>query len=152
MELLESVKALLVEGKRGGILPREVSPLGLAYIGDAIFEIFVRTTVLARANAPVNKLHKQARDIVNAKAQAEMYRHIAPHLTEEEFAIFKRGRNAKSFTTPKNMDLMDYRHATGLEALFGFLYLDGKMERAFELFQIGLEKRYTTDIEKQSSI
>lgn len=150
MDALENIKALLIEGKQGGIPPREVSPLALAYIGDAVFEIFVRTAVLSKGNAPVNKLHKQSKDVVNAKAQAQMYHRIAPYLTEEENAVFKRGRNAKSFTTPKNMNLIDYRHATGLEALFGFLYLSGKMQRALELFEIGFEKRYTTDIEKQS--
>ena len=123
-----------------GIDPRTMSALALAYIGDGIFEVFVRTMVLAQGNAPVNKLHKKARNVVNAKAQAELYFRIAEELTDEEAAVFKRGRNAKSFTTPKNADLMDYRHATGLEALVGFLYLDHKMERAFYLFQKGLEE------------
>lgn len=122
-----------------GINPRTMSALVLAYIGDAIYEVFVRTMVLSQGNAPVNKLHKKARNVVNAKAQAELYFRIAEELTEEEAAVFRRGRNAKSFTTPKNADLMDYRHATGLEALIGFLYLDHKMERAFYLFQKGME-------------
>lgn len=76
--------------------------------------------------------------MVNAKAQAEFYFRVAEELTEEETAVFRRGRNAKSYTTPKNADLMDYRHATGVEAVFGYLYLDGKMERAIDLFRLGM--------------
>ncbi len=132
---LEDVKALLIEGVQGGIVPNEVSPLALAYIGDAIYEIFVRTMVLSKGNAPV---HKQSREYVNAKAQSDMYHVIEEYLTEQEKAVFRRGRNAKSFTKPKNMDLSDYRYATGLEALFGFLYISGDMERALTLFQIGV--------------
>lgn len=122
-----------------GLSAREISPLGLAYIGDGIFEILVRTLVLSKGNAPVNVLHKKARSMVNAKAQAQMYFRLAPFLTAEEESVFKRGRNAKSFTVPKNADITDYRHATGLEAVFGFLYLDKKYDRIEELFQKGLE-------------
>ena len=86
----------------------------------------------------MNRLHKTARDMDNAKAQAEFYFRVAEELTEEETAVFRRGRNAKSYTTPKNADLMDYRHATGVEAVFGYLYLDGKMERAIDLFRLGM--------------
>ncbi len=87
----------------------------------------------------MNKLHKKARDLVNAKAQADMYFRIKESLTEEEIGVFRRGRNAKSFTTPKNAELTDYKHATGLEALYGFLYLDNQKERAYELFCMGME-------------
>ncbi len=118
---------------------KQFSPLGLAYIGDAVYEIIVRTMVLSKGNAPVNKLHKQSKEYVNAKAQAELYHQIAAYLTEEEQAIFRRGRNAKSFTTPKNMEIGDYRHATGLEALFGYLYLKGQMERILYLFEMGIK-------------
>lgn len=128
----------LILGGPGEVDPKGISPLGLAYIGDAVYEMFVRLTVLTDGNAPVNRLHKKARDLVNAKAQAQMYFRIAGELTEEEAAVFRRGRNAKSFTTPKNADLMDYRHATGLEALFGFLYLKGQKERAINLFSLGM--------------
>lgn len=127
----------LVRGEAGSVSPKELSPLTLAYVGDAVFELFVRLTVLTDGNAPVNRLHKKAKNIVNAKAQAAIYFKIAPLLTEEEESVFRRGRNAKSHTTPKNMDLMDYRHATGLEALFGYLYLKGEKERALELFSLG---------------
>lgn len=126
-------------GGAGGLDPRAFSPLALAYIGDAVFEVLARLCVMADGNAPVNKLHKRARDMVNAKAQAELYFRIQAELTEEEAAVFRRGRNAKSFTTPKHADLMDYRHATGLEAVFGYLYLKGEKARAAELFRKGME-------------
>ena len=129
---------LILDGP-GEVDPKGISPLGLAYIGDAVFEMFVRLTVLTDGNAPVNRLHKKAKDLVNAKAQAQMYFRIAEELTEEEASVFRRGRNAKSFTTPKNADLMDYRHATGLEALFGYLYLKGDKQRAIGLFSLGME-------------
>lgn len=122
-----------------GTNPKELSSLALAYIGDAVFEMLVRTWVLSKGNAPVNKLHKKAKSIVNAKSQAQMYFSIQEQFTSEEAAVFKRGRNAKSFTVPKNADLMDYRHATGLEAVFGYLYLEKDMDRALLLFQKGIE-------------
>ena len=122
-------------GGESGLDPHSFSPLALAYIGDAV----VRLTVMTDGNAPVNRLHKKARNMVNAKAQAEMYFRIKKQLTEEEAAAFRRGRNAKSFTVPKNADLMDYRHATGLEAVFGYLYLKGDSARAAELFRMGME-------------
>lgn len=128
----------LVLGGEGEVDPRSLSPLTLAYVGDAVYEMFVRLTVLTDGNAPVNRLNKKAQGIVNAKAQAQMYFRLADILTEEEAAVFRRGRNAKSFTTPKNADLMDYRHATGLEALFGYLYLKGEKERAIALFSLGM--------------
>ena len=118
-------------GGESGLDPHSFSPLALAYIGDAVFEVLVRLTVMTDGNAPVNRLHK--------KAQAEMYFRIKKQLTEEEAAAFRRGRNAKSFTVPKNADLMDYRHATGLEAVFGYLYLKGDSARAAELFRMGME-------------
>lgn len=119
--------------------PKQLSPLVLAYIGDAVFEVLVRMEVLTRGNAPVNKLHHKAREQVNAHAQAGFYERIAPLLTEEEQAVFKRGRNAKSHTVPKHADLLDYRHATGLEAVFGYLYLLGEKERLLALYAAGKE-------------
>lgn len=131
----------LMLGKKGAHNPKELSPLTLAYIGDAVYELLVRTVVLSDGNAPVNRLHKKARDIVNAKAQAEFYHRVADTLTEEEAAVFRRGRNAKSYTMPKNANVMDYRHATGVEAVFGYLYLAGEMERAIALFRAGMEQK-----------
>ncbi len=121
------------------IKARELSPLVLAYIGDAFFEIIARTMTVSKGNAPVNVLHKRNSVIVKAKTQAEMYFKIEEMLTDEELNIMKKGRNAKSFTSPKNADISDYRHATGLEALFGYLYLEGKTDRAVELFKAGLD-------------
>lgn len=136
---LEALDLML--GRGGTTNPKELSPLALAYIGDAVYEMMVRTTVLTDGNMPVNRLHKRARDMVNAKAQAEFYYRVAENLTEEEEAVFRRGRNAKSYTTPKNADLMDYRHATGVEAVFGYLYLSDQTERAVSLFRLGMAEQ-----------
>ncbi|MCI1931375.1 MAG: ribonuclease III [Clostridia bacterium] len=116
----------------------DYSPLVLAYIGDAVFELIVRTLVLSFGNAPVNKLHRKSSQIVKAKSQAEMYFKIENMLSDEEMSILKKGRNAKSFTSPKNADISDYRHATGVEALFGYLYLHDRLDRAIELFKAGI--------------
>jgi len=114
--------------------PGELSPLNLAYIGDAVFELYVRNHIISSRES-VNKLHKKAKDIVSAEAQAKMYALIVDMLTEEEHAILKRGRNAKSFTVAKNASISAYRHATGIEALFGYLFLKGEHERLSELFK-----------------
>ena len=118
----------------------ECSPLNLAYIGDSVFEIFVRTRVIKNGNMPVNKLHKISKDFVNAKSQARMFNKIKDNLTEEEMAVMKRGRNAKSFTSAKNASITDYRHATGLEALFGYLYIKGEIKRLNEIFNMCIKK------------
>lgn len=118
---------------------KEYSPLVLAYIGDAVFEILVRKYIVALGNAPVNELNKKSRAIVNAGNQAKLYLLLENYLTEEEMAVMKRGRNAKSFTKAKNQSITDYRHATGVEALFGYLYLKGDIERIKELFDICLK-------------
>lgn len=118
----------------------EYSPLNLAYIGDAVFEIFVRTMVIEKGNMSVNKLHGMSKKFVNAKAQAEMFDRIKDVVTQEELAVLKRGRNAKSFTSAKNASVVDYRHATGLEALFGYLYIKGENERLAEIFNMCIEK------------
>lgn len=111
------------------------SPLTLAFIGDSIFDLIIRTCVVESGNAPVNKLHKRASKLVSAPAQAQLYHLIKDQLTEEESAIFKRGRNAKSFTTAKNAGVVEYRTATGLEALMGYLYLTDQMNRLIELIK-----------------
>jgi ribonuclease-3 family protein len=122
--------------QNNNINPKEYSPLALAYMGDAIFELMVRETVLSRGNAPVNKLHKASRSYVNAAAQAAMYIKLEGIVTEEELAVMKRGRNAKSYTTAKNQSVTDYRHATGVESLFGYLYLKKDFERLQQLFEV----------------
>lgn len=120
--------------------PSQFSPLALAYIGDGVYELFVRTKVIEEhENMPANKLHKKTVQYVKAHAQADSIDAMLPHLTEDETAVYKRGRNAKSNTTPKNADMADYRKATGFEALIGFLYLSGENERLHELMNIAYE-------------
>lgn len=120
--------------------PSQFSPLALAYIGDGVYELFVRTKVIEKhENMPANKLHKKTVQYVKAHAQANSIDAMLPHLTEDETAVYKRGRNAKSNTTPKNADMADYRKATGFEALIGFLYLSGENERLHELMNIAYE-------------
>lgn len=115
------------------------SPLALAYIGDGVYELFIRTHVLAKGNMPVNKMHKASRELVRASAQAKLYHLIESQLSEEELQVLKRGRNAKSISAPKNADITEYRHATGIEALIGYLYVEGKIERIQEIIEIGLK-------------
>ncbi|MGL4363132.1 MAG: Mini-ribonuclease 3 [Cellulosilyticaceae bacterium] len=114
------------------------SPLALAYIGDGVYEMYVRTYIISKGNAPVNKLHKATRDMVRASAQSKVYHVIESLLTEEEQQVLRRGRNAKSVSVPKNADVSEYRHATGLEALIGYLYIDGQIDRIQELIQKGI--------------
>ena len=116
--------------------PNNYSPLNLAYLGDAVFELFIREKLLADGNAPVDQLNKKARAYVNAAAQAKMYFALLPLLTEDEIAVLKRGRNAKSFTKAKNATVADYRHATGLEALLGYLHVAGQRERLLQIMEI----------------
>lgn len=116
------------------------SPLVLAYIGDAIYELVIRTKVINRGSMQVNKMHKKSSQLVNAGTQSEMAHLLMEELTGEELAIYKRGRNAKSGTTAKNAAVIDYRTATGFEALCGYLYLTGQMERLLTLISHGLEK------------
>ncbi len=118
---------------------RSFSPLTLAFIGDDVYDLVIRTIVVEKGNAPVNKLHKRATAIVRATAQKKSMEMIEPLLTEEELAVYKRGRNAKSYTKAKNASVADYRIATGFEALIGYLYLTGKSKRMFELIKKGLE-------------
>ena len=116
------------------VRPEEYSPLVLAYLGDAVFELYVRTKLVRESNISVNELHCRAREYVSAGAQSEMYHKLMGELTEEEQAVIKRGRNAKTHTV-RNATVHDYRHATGLEALFGYLYIKGEHNRALWLFE-----------------
>lgn len=119
---------------------RTYSPLTLAYIGDAIYDLIIRTLIVERGNSQPNRLHKRASTLVKASAQAEMIERLLPVLTEEEMSIYKRGRNAKSYTMAKNATMLDYRKATGFEALMGYLYLKGELERMIDLIKTGLNK------------
>lgn len=114
--------------------PEQLSPLALAYIGDAVLELFVRTHLVAQGYNKVNVLHKKAVKFVNASTQASLLRLIEDNLTEAERAIVRRGRNAKSGHVPKNASLIDYRYSTGLESLLGYLYLKGEAQRVKEIF------------------
>ena len=114
------------------LAPNQYGALTLAYIGDCVYEMYVRSFLIAKSDHRVNDLHKKATKLVCAKAQAEFYRRIAPMLTEEEKAAFHRGRNTKS-QVPKHADLSDYRAATGVETLLGFLYLKKEDERISQL-------------------
>lgn len=115
------------------------SPLTLAYIGDAIYELIIRTMVVSKGDRQVGKLHKESSELVKASTQAEISKSLKDILTEEEERIFKRGRNAKSFTTAKNASMSDYRTATGFEALMGYLYLSHQSDRMLELINTGLK-------------
>ena len=117
---------------------REYSPLVLAYIGDDVYDLIVRTVLVKNRNMQVNKLHRQASKQVKASAQAEVVDKIKPLLTQEEVQIYKRGRNAHSYTKAKNATTMDYRKATGLEALMGYLYLKKDIKRIIDLIYAGL--------------
>lgn len=116
--------------------PGSISPLALAYIGDAVYEVFVRAYVLNRTNMPVNKLHRAATKYVSAQAQSRIMNVLEPFLSDEELSVYKRGRNAHSHTSAKNADIVDYRRATGLEALVGFLFIKKSYDRINELINI----------------
>ncbi len=113
---------------------KQLSPLNLAFIGDCIYEILVREMLVTNANRPVNDLHKESVKFVSAKAQTEAFEKIKGILTEEETAIYKRGRNAKVGHSPKSATEGEYHCATGVEALFGYLYLTEQTDRIKELF------------------
>lgn len=128
--ILEAIKRDFACGE---IDIRTYSPLALAYIGDAIYDLVIRTIVVERGNTSANKLHKKTVSYVNARIQAQMIEALTDELTEEEKTVYRRGRNAKSYTTAKNASVIEYRKATGFEALCGYLYLTGKQERMLSL-------------------
>ena len=117
---------------------QQYSPLVLAYMGDAVYELYVRRMLVNRANTQVDKLHKSAIQIVKAEAQCKAFRKIEKELTEKEMAVFKRGRNTKS-SVPKHSSVAEYRTATGLEALIGYIYLTGDTNRLDYIMNLILE-------------
>lgn len=117
---------------------RTYSPLVLAYIGDGIYELIIRTIIVSKGNIPVNKMHKKSASLVKAATQSAMMDVLMEELTQEELTMYKRGRNAKSATSAKNASIHDYRRATGFEALMGYLYLTGQSDRMTRLIQTGL--------------
>jgi ribonuclease-3 family protein len=105
------------------------SPLVLAYLGDSVYEVYIRTLLVCEGNAPVNKLHKRSIAYVKAKAQSDIIHKIMDFLSPDEQDMVRRGRNAKSGTIPKNADVTEYKYATGFETLLGYLYLKKDYER-----------------------
>lgn len=114
---------------------KQLSPLTLAFVGDGVFDLFVREEIVCSANRPVKELNKLKVERVRCEAQAALFERIEPLLTEEELDIYRRGRNAHTSHTPKNASSSDYHTATGLEALFGYLYLSDRTERIRELIR-----------------
>ena len=119
---------------------RTYSPLTLAYIGDAIFDVIIRSILVNKGNTAVNKLHTRASSIVKAPTQAGIVAAVMDELTEDEKDIYRRGRNSKPHTKAKNATTMDYLEATGFEAVMGYLYLKNDMDRACALVKLGIEK------------
>lgn len=119
--------------------PAQMNPLVLAYIGDAVFEVFVRQYVISQPNQRPNYLHRQSTRFVSAKAQAKALQRLLPELTEEELDIVRRGRNAKSGSSPKNADILEYRHSTAFECLVGYLYYKQDYARLRRLAELVIE-------------
>ncbi|WP_191559305.1 Mini-ribonuclease 3 [Metabacillus idriensis] len=121
--------------------PKQVNSLALAYIGDAIYEVYVRHHLLSKGNVRPNQLHKLATKYVSAKAQATVLHELSKmeFFSEEEMAIIRRGRNAKSGTVPKNTDVQTYRYSTAFEALIGYLHLEKNADRLAEIIQTSFE-------------
>lgn len=117
----------------------EMSPLVLAYVGDAVYELAIRSRLAAGQRRKINEIHLDAVNLTKAEAQAETLRMIEEHLTDEEIAIVKRGRNAKSHSRPKNAGIANHRLSTGLEALFGYLYLKGDSQRLQEILEWAID-------------
>lgn len=119
-----------------GLPAEQLSPLTLAFVGDAVYETFIRTKLAKDTNMQVSKLHKLAVKYVSAVAQSKIVHEIEKSFTEEELGVYKRGRNAHSHTSAKNADIVDYRHATGFEALLGYLYLKKQAKRLDEILEM----------------
>lgn len=119
----------------------QYSPLVLAYIGDTVYEVFIRTLIVSKSSAPVHVLHKRSVDFVKAKAQSDVIHRILDSLTLEEQDIVRRGRNAKSGTVPKNADITEYKYATGFESLIGYLYLKKDNKRLIEILKMSISEK-----------
>ncbi len=129
--------------------PAAYSPLSLAYIGDAVFDVIVRTIVVSDGNMPVSRYHKRTTEYVKAETQAKLMYAIEPELTEEERAVYKRGRNAKSASVARHASVIDYRIATGFEALLGYLYLRDRDERIADLLSIAFRNAPVEEGERE---
>ena len=117
---------------------RSYSPLTLAYIGDGVYELIIRTILVKKGNCPVNRLHKKASSLVKAGAQSAIMEVIEEKLTPEELSVYRRGRNAHSPTMAKHATMADYRRATGFEALMGYVYLKEDYTRMLTLIRMGI--------------
>ena len=123
---------------------RRLNPLQLALIGDGVYEIYIRNFILSNnTELSAHKMHVKAIGYVKAKSQSAIMHNIEDNLTEDELYIYKRGRNTKSATVPKNADVIDYRNATGFEALLGYLYLIGNKERLYNILEKSTEIQLT---------
>ena len=118
----------------------QYSPLTLAYLGDAVYDVLIRTVLVKRTNTQTAKLHQHASGLVKAGTQAELIRVMLPHLSEEESGVYRRGHNAKPYHTAKHASRREYLEATGFEALVGYLYLKGNYQRMIDLIKLGLEE------------
>lgn len=118
----------------------KISMLGLAHVGDAVYELLTRTMLCERGHSSVSELHRLTVSMVNAPAQARAAERLIPVLTDEELSVYRRGRNTKVNSVPHNADIGQYHAATGVEALFGWLYLQGRLERIEELFGLITDK------------
>lgn len=118
----------------------KISMLGLAHVGDAVYELLTRTMLCERGHSSVSELHRLTVSMVNAPAQARAAERLIPVLTDDELSVYRRGRNTKVNSVPHNADIGQYHAATGVEALFGWLYLQGRLERIEELFRLITDK------------
>ena len=129
--------------------PNTAPPLVLAYIGDCVFDLIIKLMVSGKGNRQVHKLHEETSHYVQASAQSYMMRSMQEHLNEQEHAIYRRGRNARSVSPAKNQSITDYRRATGFEALIGYLYLKHEYGRLTELVSIGIESMREKEVEEE---
>ena len=139
-ESLSLLKKLKSEFACEDVDLRNYSPLTLAFLGDGVFDLIIRTVIVERGNRAPESLHKKKSAVVKAQTQARMAESILESLSEEELAVYKRGRNAKSYSVAKNASVSDYRRATGFEALLGYLYLQDKEDRVIELVKLALNQ------------
>lgn len=124
----------------------EISPLTLAFVGDGVYDLLVREHLVNTANRSVGELNKLKVALVNCKSQAKFAKLIMPNLTDKELSIYKRGRNAAPKCTPKNGSVADYHSATGLEALFGYLYLNNEKQRVYDIFTMILHNAKSMEV------
>ena len=139
-ESLSLLKKIKLEFDCEDVDLRNYSPLTLAFLGDCVFDLIIRTIIVERGNRAPESLHKKKSTVVKAQTQAKMAEAMLESLTEEEISVYKRGRNAKSYSVAKNASVSDYRKATGFEALLGYLYLQNKEDRIIELIKTSLRQ------------